>query len=61
FEDIVRSVASGNGDFVGRLENALGRRMIPFDDIRFNYSSMRFEANSTRGDIVPLVLAVNTN
>ncbi|GAB4411603.1 MAG: hypothetical protein OHK0039_16890 [Bacteroidia bacterium] len=61
FEDIVRTVQNRQGGFMERLASALGTRMIPQSDIRFDNSSMQFSARSTRGHIVPLVLKVIAN
>lgn len=56
---IVSSVASGSGDFYGRLQSIIGDRLIPHEQINYSNSTMRFSANSISGNIAPIILRVN--
>ena len=56
FNTVVRQVRDGSGTFPDRLARALGDRLVPATDIRYQAAEMSFEARSSRGYIVPIVL-----
>jgi hypothetical protein len=60
-DDVVRKVKNGSGDWLPRLQSALGGRLIPSSDIRYNSSVMGLSAKSRTGSIAPIILKVNVN
>ena len=65
FKEVVAAVQNGSGSFNTRLQQALGRRLIPTSQINYDVTTgtnrqplMSFSAESSQGHIVPLVLKV---
>lgn len=60
-ESIVRNVKNSSGSYTSRIQNALGNKMIPFSNIKYNTNEMGLSANSTTGIVAPLILVVQVN
>lgn len=58
--DKVKSDVSNGKDFYESLKAQLGKRIIPMSDIRFENNSMNFSVTSKKGNIVPLILKVQS-
>ena len=60
-DDVVVKMKGGSGDFLVRLQAALGNRLIPATDIRYDPSVMGLTVKSNRGVIAPIILKVSVN
>jgi hypothetical protein len=59
---VVAKVKNGTGDWMPRLQAALGNRLIPASDIRYNSSVMGLNTKSrSGGSIAPIILKVTVN
>lgn len=52
--------SKSNPDIVSRLRSALSGRMIEASEINYSPTGMNFTTNATRGDIVPVVLKIQS-
>jgi hypothetical protein len=60
-EQIVRQVAGGSGDLMGRLKDVLGNRLVPSSAVNFDAKKMQFVGSSTIGTIVPIIMKASIN
>lgn len=57
----VYSIIQGSqGDIYNRLKKALGNRLIPSSEIQYSASGMKGTAETSQGDIIPLVLKIQS-
>lgn len=56
----IKSAVSNGTDFYESLKSQLGKRLIPAGDIRYENSMMNFSATSRKGNIVPIILKVQS-